>query len=387
MADKPCYNIAVIFPDWYSFLLNLMDRLLEIRGIREHCHFRNFIHTDFNEPVEFPQGYQPDAILCSFDNDQFDAPWLKELALPVVNIFACLRSDHAQVLVRQESTATLICEHFSALGYEEIGMLDTEHPLDYHPVQDCLRAECERRHIPFWSMTLPEGIRAGSFQEFEREVPELREKLLGLEKRTGVYTSHDMRGRLFADFCTAYDVRVPEQVGILGRFDSINARLCTPELSSIVMPTQEIAEKAIQLLVRLVEGSHEGSSRVEVDASEIRVRESTVGESNPDMVVLKARAMIRDNACRGLTVDELTQSLPLARSTFEKRYRALLGSSPAQDIRQLRAEKARRLLLTTSRTLEQIASAVGFNDARPFVVFFKREAGMTPGEFRKKYES
>jgi len=79
--------------------------------------------------------------------------------------------------------------------------------------------------------------------------------------------------------------------------------------------------------------------------------------------------MIRENSCKGLTVEELIQALPIARSTFEKRYQALTGSTPAAEIRKIRIEKARQLLLTSKKTIDEIAADVGFNDARPFVVF------------------
>lgn len=50
----------------------------------------------------------------------------------------------------------------------------------------------------------------------------------------------DARGRLFADYCTELGVLLPVGMGILDRFDSILARLGAPELSSVVIPGQQI---------------------------------------------------------------------------------------------------------------------------------------------------
>ncbi|BDS07897.1 XylR family transcriptional regulator [Oceaniferula spumae] len=386
MKSEKRYDIAVIFPDWYSFLHSVMYGILEIRGIRHHCNFRNFIHKDFSTAVEFPHNYQPDGVLASFDNEAYPALWLKGLKLPVVNVFSTENTDFPAIGLCNDSLATLVVDHFLALGFQEIGYLETE---SLHPgkeVHQLLEKKCAERNIPYWSLTVKDGIQAGSWSQLEESAPDLRERLLRKKRRIGIYTTHDMRGRLLADYCTELGLQVPEEVGILGRFDSINSRLCTPELSSIVMPGREIGELAIQTLVNLIEGKPITHHQL-VKASEIRVRESTVGRSNPDMIVLQARAMIREKACRGLTVDELTQSLPLARSTFEKRYRALTGSTPAQDIRQFRLQAARKLLLTTHKTIDEVASAIGFTDPRPFVVFFKREVGVTPGEFRKEHEA
>jgi LacI family transcriptional regulator len=145
--------------------------------------------------------------------------------------------------------------------------------------------------------------------------------------------------------------------------------------------------KAILLLIQLIEGEEPNNRHLKTKITEIRTRESTAGHDPTDMLVLQARSIIRDQACRGLTVDELVEQLPLSRSAFEKRYRALRGVTPAQEIRQLRVEKASQLLRQTRKKVDEIALEVGFTDARPFVVFFKREAGMTPGEFREEFRT
>ena len=52
----------------------------------------------------------------------------------------------------------------------------------------------------------------------------------------------------------------------------------------------------------------------------------------------------------------------------------------------VRVEKARQYLLTTELPLTKIAPLIGFMDRRAFMVFFKRECGMTPGAFRDTHK-
>ena len=78
----------------------------------------------------------------------------------------------------------------------------------------------------------------------------------------------------------------------------------------------------------------------------------------------------------------LVNEMNVSRSTFEKRFIAITGHSPAQEIRQVRLDWARELILTTDLPMSQLAPLVGFKDRRAFVVFFKREAGTTPTAFR-----
>lgn len=362
-----------------------MEGILAIHSIRSHCRFLNFVTSDFSQPIELPQGYKPDGILVSYDDDKFDATWLDDLDVPVINIFSSLRKRHPSVGSNFRSMVTTAVEHFTQLNFEKIGVLGTSGSAFNQRMYEIFEEECSKRNLPFWSIDLPDGIQPGEWSHLEKNAPELKEKLLNPGGRTGIYTSHDVRGRLLIDYCADLGVNIPKEIGVLGRFDTINARLSTPELSSILMPTLQIGSQAMQLLINLIEGNKVETKHIELEIKEIRVRASTVAKADTDMVVLQARSIIRENACSGLTVDELVQSLPLARSTFEKRYRAMTGTSPALHIREVRLEKARQLLLTTKRTVDEIAYNIGFTDARPFVVFFKRETGETPGEFRKKF--
>jgi len=385
MAATKQYNIAVIFPNWYTFLNDVMEGVLAIHGIRSHCRFHNIIAEDLSKPVEFPQGYKPDGILVSYDDDTYDAPWLDALGVPVVNIFSSVKKSHPTVGMAFHSVVKTAVEHFTQLNYEQIGMLGTKSAASTPMFYQALEEICSERDIPFWKMNLPDGIMPGESSRLEKEAPELKKKLLNPSARTGIFTLHDLRGRLLIDYCADLGVKVPEDIGVLGRFDTLNARLSTPELSSIVVPTSKIGSQAMRLLVNLIEEQKVDDLHINVEVKEVRVRASTVAKTDSDMVVLQARTMIRENACNGLTVNELVESLPLARSTFEKRYLAMTGSSAAQHIREIRVKAARQLLLTTQRNIDEIASNVGFTDSRPFVVFFKRETGETPGEFRKKF--
>ncbi|MGB0774619.1 MAG: helix-turn-helix domain-containing protein [Akkermansiaceae bacterium] len=379
------YHIAVVFPKWYPLLNDIMEGILEIRGVRRRCHFRNFICSDFDEGVVFPDGYCPDGVISSFDNDIADASWLKQLNIPVVNIYTCERQDHASVGTDPASLAELVIDHFDSLSFDTVGCIATAGFPQSSKLTELFCSQCRARDIPFWSLEMPDGIMVGDNFDLDQIMPDLKDRLGHSGERVGIYTYHDMRGRILADYCLQKGLKIPEQVGILGRFDSINARLNTPELSSVVTPGRQMGGKAILLLIQLIDGEEPETLRITIDNNDIRTRESTAGHDQTDLEILRARSIIRDRACNGLTVDELVSLLSLSRSALEKRYRALRGVTPAQEIRQLRVEKASQLLRLTKRTVDEIAHKVGFNDPRPFVVFFKREAGMTPGEFRDEF--
>jgi len=377
------YNIAIVFPEWYPFLTSVVEGIFEIRGLREHCRFRNFVFNDIADLSEFPKGYRPDGVLIAYADYSDECPLLNELGVPIVNVYPSVKNVHPSVGICFKSLAKTVVDHLTSLGFEEIGVLGTKGQTDKSLMWSCLEEECLKRDVPHWYLGVPDGILPGFWSQLEVHAPELKEKLLHPSRRTGIYAIHDVRGRLLADYCMELGVKIPENIGILARFDSINARLCTPELSSVVVPSKKIGKQAIKLLIDLIDGNPIKERNPLIEVKVVKVRESTVGKFDPDMIALKAQTLIQKNACRGLTVGELIESLPLARSSFEKRYKELTGVSPAQEIRQIRIERAQVLLRESSKTIKEIAEEVGFQDPRPFVVFFKREVGKTPGAFRE----
>jgi AraC family transcriptional regulator, transcriptional activator of pobA len=75
--------------------------------------------------------------------------------------------------------------------------------------------------------------------------------------------------------------------------------------------------------------------------------------------------------------------LGVSTAHLAKRVKAVTGCTIGQVIRQEVTMEAKRLLINTNLTVEQISYQLGFNDPPYFGRFFKREASCTPGEFRQ----
>ena len=61
-----------------------------------------------------------------------------------------------------------------------------------------------------------------------------------------------------------------------------------------------------------------------------------------------------------------------------------MSETPLAHLRTVRLQRAMRLLVESDRTLEQVASAVGYQDAFSFSKAFKRDVGLSPGDFRRR---
>ena len=106
-----------------------------------------------------------------------------------------------------------------------------------------------------------------------------------------------------------------------------------------------------------------------------------------DPQVHRALALMQGNPARAWTLEGLASEAGLSRTGLAERFREAMGETPLAHLRTLRLQAAMRLLGQTEQTLEQVAQAVGYQDAFSFSKAFKREVGLSPREFRRRDEA
>jgi AraC-like DNA-binding protein len=108
------------------------------------------------------------------------------------------------------------------------------------------------------------------------------------------------------------------------------------------------------------------------------------GQALRDPPVHRALALMQADCAQPWTLDSLAAAVGLSRTGLAQRFRQALGDTPLSHLRTLRMQQAMRLLAETTQTLEQVATAVGYQDAFSFSKVFKREVGQSPREFRRQ---
>lgn len=87
-----------------------------------------------------------------------------------------------------------------------------------------------------------------------------------------------------------------------------------------------------------------------------------------------------------LVVDDLVNEMALSRSVFFKKLKALTGLAPIEYIREMRLQRAIQLMESSQYNMTQIAYMVGLNDPRYFSKCFKQRFGVTPTDYRTKFQ-
>lgn len=104
-----------------------------------------------------------------------------------------------------------------------------------------------------------------------------------------------------------------------------------------------------------------------------------------DAAVLAATRAIAENFAVAAPVEEMVRWSGLAPRTFKRRFTAATGHTPIAYVQRIRVEHAKRMLETSSESIEEISWAVGYEDPASFRRLFKRLTGLTPGAYRQRF--
>src|SRR5262249_54634579 len=92
---------------------------------------------------------------------------------------------------------------------------------------------------------------------------------------------------------------------------------------------------------------------------------------------------IMRNLHEDLSVNTLARRVCMSPSHFNRAFKSVFSSTPAEFVETLRINEAKRRLSVPKRTLDTIAASVGFSDAKAFRRAFERRLGAKPRSYLK----
>ncbi len=219
---------------------------------------------------------------------------------------------------------------------------------------------------------------------WEEEQQHLANWIQQLPKPIGIFACNDVRGQQILNACLDHEVAVPEEVAVLGvDNDELLCQLCSPQLSSIIPNAELVGYRAAELLAQMMEGIKVTQREWLIKPIGIKIRQATDVVAIEDQTIAAALRFIRENACDGISVDDVLKTVPISRSSLERKMRKYLNRSPQQEIRSVQVKRAQQLLSETDLPMDQIAGMCGFQHPEYMHVVFRRELDLTPGSFRR----
>lgn len=108
--------------------------------------------------------------------------------------------------------------------------------------------------------------------------------------------------------------------------------------------------------------------------------------ANGDALVRRLVQRIEETLPRPPAVAALADAFAMSTRTLSRRVRDATGQGPSALIQTVRLARARRLIETTRMSIDQVAAAVGYEDATALRRLMRRRTGATPTRFRAHAE-
>ncbi len=108
-------------------------------------------------------------------------------------------------------------------------------------------------------------------------------------------------------------------------------------------------------------------------------------KDHDDLEIVKAQEFIEKHYHAKLTVDELSQQFVIGRRTFERRFKKATANTVVEYMQRVKMEAAKQQLETGRKTVNEVMYDVGYTDTKAFRDVFKKVTGMSPVDYRGKY--
>ncbi|MBU9936852.1 MAG: helix-turn-helix domain-containing protein [Ferruginibacter sp.] len=108
-------------------------------------------------------------------------------------------------------------------------------------------------------------------------------------------------------------------------------------------------------------------------------------KEHKDEAIKKAQDYIEHHIEERMNVDELAAKVAVGRRSFERRFRLATNNSVLEYIQRIKIEAAKRSFESSRRNINEVMYHVGYTDTKAFRTTFKKITGLTPVEYRNKY--
>jgi transcriptional regulator GlxA family with amidase domain len=108
-------------------------------------------------------------------------------------------------------------------------------------------------------------------------------------------------------------------------------------------------------------------------------------KNHGDELIGKAQSYIEKNLSKRISFEELASKLAISRRNFDRRFIKATGNTPVEYLQRVKVEVAKNTLEKGRKSIFEVMSDVGYSDDKAFREVFKKFAGLSPLDYRTKY--
>lgn len=345
-----------------------------------------YLEEDFLARFDNIDEWGCDGIIADFDNPKIQQALLKT-KIPVVGVGGSYKdaNDYPNVPYVATDNYKLIdtaYQHLRQKGIERFAFYGT-------PQDESQRWSIEREKAVV-KITQADGYECQIYrghpikpETWQHTIKRLSNWLQSLPTPVGIIAVTDARARHLLQVCDHAGLLVPDKMCVIGIDDDEIARfLSRVSLSSVRQGCFSIGFQAAKKLHKLLNGFGGSSEPLLIPPAGIVERQSTDYKAIKDTYVMQAMHFIRQQACRGIKVDQVLDYVGISRSNLEQRFKVERGHSIHHEIHYEKFRKSCSMLKNTEQSAIEIAGICGYPSVQYMYAVFKKHFGQTPREYR-----
>lgn len=329
--------------------------------------------------------WQGDGCIALLENDE-TLEHFRRLKIPLVDLG--LRNHKLKiprVITDNAAIGRLAGEHFRDFGHREVFAIHPGEKGMYRERLDGLRRHLEADGGKVTVLKSSQTIQHDIINEIEAIAKARGQSLQELS--LGFFAYHDTMASEMISLCLRRELRVPENIAVLGvdNDDLINSGLMMG-LSSVDSDQEGLGAEAARLLQILLDNPEKSNSTKIYRHKPIGVvaRRSTDCFAVRNPLVANALHWIQKNYYKGIQATDVAEAMGVTQQGLQKAFASSYSRSPGQEIRHQRVQAVAHLLSTTNAKLEDIAANCGYYSVNSLINSFRTSHNTTPGKFRQQ---
>ncbi len=324
---------------------------------------------------------EPEAVLFAEVPVPSALPELRKTERPLFSIINPVEPSLPSLLFDNVAIGRLAAEHFLERRFHEFAYVGYLAPQLYRQRAAGFAERLQLEKGPlhqYWLEPVP--LRPHTDQRPQGLLDFLRT----LPRHCALFAGDDELAAVILELSRASGVSVPQHLAVLGADDdSLVCQLASPPLSSLRLPYRELGRRAAQWLLAWRPARPQENQRLNLAPFGVALRPSTDVARTDDPLVVKALQYLQAHLDEPITIAMLRAHLQVTAPDLLARFRQELHSTPSAELRRLRIERAKHLLITTAAPMKKIAGRCGFKNIFHFMATFKQLAGLSVCDYRR----
>lgn len=104
-----------------------------------------------------------------------------------------------------------------------------------------------------------------------------------------------------------------------------------------------------------------------------------------DEMVVEAQSYIETNLNDKISIEALSSKFAVGRRNFDRRFIKATGNTPIEYAQRVKVESAKKAFENSRKTINEVMYEVGYSDDKAFREVFRKYTGMSPVEYKGKY--